>query len=328
MPAPSLPELPPDLHWLITMEPTLPNLDDYIERRASTGRRSREGGQAFRVSHIFTVTDTLSWYQNHYRLDPAHDGRGILAGVGGHELHIPDVEAELRVLRASHVTEEGIAEYRQYYADLSAAIDQLCRIIADQWYEAFRVYDNPRGYMGSLNELLYLEPSISRPDRSLIDDLCKPAGASPGSRSAWYLLLLTARHELGHAYLKTQDWLKHSLEERGDSALEEGDWDRLTARLHRIPIWENRQVLNSRQRTVLLAKLQYRGSSDLAELYHAIGEWVRNVQRAALNVQECARPGCHRPVRGRYGGGAKKAGTKSKFCDLHTTSRRYVASSE
>jgi hypothetical protein len=274
----------------------VPALDAYIERRPPAGCYHKASTRRFYISNIFSVTDASSWHQHHYRLDPGGGVPGLLAGVGGDDLLIPDPDEVAQALRASHVGEEAIAQARRDCIERALAIDDLCEIVVDQWYQAFRVYEDPRRNTGSLNQLLYLDPSITLPDRHLIYELFASPGA-PGSRRAWHLLLLTARHELGHFYLLVKRWWDGLQPEnlRRISSVDElprgpaeHDIERLSSRAGSHNLITTRSVKDEDgiARTDQPNRITQTGS-DIADLYWDMLGWYHTVYRRAVRPKLC-----------------------------------------
>lgn len=334
MPDHSLSPLPPDLAWLIDMEPTLGNVRAYLRGQPPAWAPQTAHRKSLVLSNIFTSPRGAPGEQLLYDLDDVHaalDGNN-LADAAGSDLYIWSAAEVARGL-SGHLSESAWPEVQANYAEEAAKLLWLCEVLGAQWRRALHRYaqdaahtpaDDPR-LLGDeerpRDEMLFLSPHIQLPDAALITLLSEARSAFDGADRLPLLLLLTARHELGYLYSKTNAWSSSSVPT--GSCLTDWDWGLLAARDRAIESWRPRSVLTTMGQNVTDVSLHRAAKGDIAHLYNLLTQWVRTVQRTAQRVKVCNKPGCANPVRGRRGGGAKRGGAPSKYCEKHTTSRTY-----
>ncbi len=357
---PSLEAYDNDTYRLIHLTPDEKNLNEYLyppkvgQARPSSGARAR----SFSVSNIFSSPPNAPKDQRQYDLAPGRLMPNNLADVAGDGLLLttfhpaPSVvpHGVNVVLTPMHeLGHEGFGQGRDWfalstvdpqtrqpqYSDVlitkalesiathNKAVAWLCETLWGQWETALFYYHNAstvdQAWQLDPRTPLYLDPALQvqpLPDRPLLTELYQHG-------QTHQLLLVTARHELSYLYHKVERWRKLPLLQRPASCLSPWDVGLLTARSRGVPRWINREVLGEVHGDhAFVTELEYQHTSDLAERYHRIGQWARELQLVVLEVGKCPEPGCTKPIRMTLRGGTTRGGRNSLYCDEHTRSRK------
>ncbi len=308
MTIPSLPNLYPDLHWLIHMKPTRPNLDDYLAGRPPCWAAGEAHQSPFAVSNIFASDPREATGREH--LYPVRNH--CLAGAEAHNLIIiertHDVavkELHARIRSGELVSDFGPInvtewdgrvhreeeDHRRHNADVT----QVCEDLRGQWINALTAYEK----MGvepsdsarmSINLKLYTPlPQEPLPTKELIEQFYQ-------DRNAEALILITARHELTCLYCKVKVWHELACKSGGlnreDQGLSQADLDRLNARAHCRRGADTGRTRDGNQSFRLDAPVEYNEfPSPLAAQYWNFYQWYRDAY-ATLTDARCRFPGC------------------------------------
>jgi len=359
MPKRSIPNLAsydPDAYWLVHLEPDYAPLNEYLypSEAASQGTPIGAHTHPFSVSNVFS--SPVNAPEEQHRFDLAPGGNFVLnnlADVSGHgllpvELNedpiVPDgVDVVLTPVRQLGMSGFGrsnewftlsavdpqtrrpdhspvfIQQRQETIAAHNKAVKWLCDVLDGHWEMALFYYHNAsvvaQAWQPDPATPLYLDPALQvqpLPDLPLLTALQEKSQTQ-------HLLLLTARHELSYLYHKVEHWRKLPLLQRPAYCLNSWDVGLLNARSRSVSQWVNREVQGDH---AFVTELDYQHGSDLAERYHRIGQWARDVQMIVLELEPCGKPGCTKPIRMTLRGGATRGGRNSIYCDEHTTSRK------
>jgi hypothetical protein len=327
------------------------------QARPSKGARTR----AFSVSNIFSSPPNAPKDQRQYDLAPGDRMPNNLADVAGAGL-LPMAFREATpvpdhvnvVLTPAHGLGPAVLgpgyepfvlstvdpqTHRPQYSDAlitkalesiathNKAVTWLCDTLVAQWEAALFYYHHASAVEQSWHfdprTPLYLDPTLwGQPLLDRVPDLLFLTELYQHGQTH-HLLLVTARHELSYLYHKVERWRKLPLLQRPASCLSPWDVGLLTARSRSVPRWINREVLGEVHGDhAFVTELDYLHASDLAERYHRIGLWARELQLVVLEVGICPEPGCAKPIRMTLRGGTTRGGRNSLYCDEHTRSRK------
>jgi hypothetical protein len=160
------------------------------------------------VMELIHLSPLLADVKAYAMLRP-HRVSDVFTGLGvSHALYITSSQEIDRGLDPGVYPEEARHAIKRAYEDQNRPIRRLCSVLGGQWHHAFNAYDHlidPHGY---LDNPLHLEPFVTLPDRQLIAELSDPPDGDGDPRRAWFLLVLTARHEIGHFYLFVREWVQ------------------------------------------------------------------------------------------------------------------------
>lgn len=354
---PNLASYDPDGYWLVHLDPDYEHLHTYLYPSEARTDAAPAGAHTapFSVSNIFSSPLNAPESQRLFDLAPVgtyvpnnladFSGPELLHVVRGEDPIVPEGQ-DIVLTPLSNFGLTGFGGGKEWF-DLApvdpqtrrpvynpallqqlqeridnhnGVVDWLCDVVSGHWKMALFRYHNARpagqDWQPDPGHPLFLEPApCPLPDQALISELAD-------TRQTHHLLLLTARHELGYIYHKVEQWRKLPLHRRPPCCLSEWDLGLLTARSRSVPQWSNRRVKGSGGGHAFVTKLDYKHTSDLAERYHRIGHWARDMQMAVLEVGLCKQPGCTNPIRMTLRGGSTKGGAPSLYCEEHTTSRK------
>jgi len=334
MSTPSLPDVPPDIAWLITMAPTRDALDAYLDppyillMDAPTGAHR----QPFTVSHLWAARPTAPAHVQAHALTVDNErvwGWGA-ADVSAHDL--------APLPRPGPPSDKDIEDGRWWF---DGSDDEIVRkvhsaqfwawnkhmervdVICSTLYWALRtMLDHAQGIVRPETEdpsLLDLEPHVAPlPSYGLIDTLRR-------DRATAHLMLLVARHELGYIVLKVQAWLHHT--QRGDNDngapfLTDSDWSLLSARARGHTYIRTGVVIDQAGRSHDDAPIStFEPASNVSRLYRECAQWATTVYTKALAVHPCKLPGCDRiPPQ------SKGTGRPQEYCcDAHRAEGQRVS---
>lgn len=355
-PIPSLEAYDDDTYRLIHLTPDEKNLNEYLyppkvgQARPSSGART----PSFSVSNIFSSAPNAPKDQRQYDLAPGGLMPNNLADVAGDGLLLTTfhpapsavphgvnvVLTPMRELghggfgqgrdwfalstvdpqtRRPQYSDALITKALESIAAHNKAVTWLCETLWGQWETALFYYHNAsavnQAWQLDPRTPLYLDPALQGQPLPTLPFLIQLYQHG----QTHHLLLVTARHELSYLYHKVEHWRKLPLLQRPAYCLNSWDVGLLNARSRSISQWVNREVQGDH---AFVTELDYQHGSDLAERYHRIGQWARDVQMIVLELEPCGKPGCTKPIRMTLRGGATRGGTNSIYCDEHTTSRK------
>jgi len=322
MSTPSLPDVPPDIAWLITMEPTRDALDVYLDPPYTlpVAAPPRAHRRPFTVSHLWAARPTAPAYVQAHALTIDNErvwGWGA-ADVSGDDL-VPRA-------RPGDPSDKDIEDGRWWF---DGSDDEIVRKVhnAQFWawnkhmervdgicttlYWALRtILDHTEGIIRPETEdpsLLDLEPHVSPlPSYETLDVLRR-------DRATTHLMLLVARHELGYIVLKVQAWLRHRQgggDVPGVPFLTDSDWSLLSARARGHTYIRTGVAIDQAGRSHDDAPIStFEPASDVSRLYRECAQWATTVYTKALAVHPCKLPGCARiPPQ------SKRTGRPQEYC--------------
>ncbi len=346
MTTPSLADLPPDLHWLIHMEPTRDDMDSYFDGQPPSRMLSGAHTTPFTVTNIFADQAELTARQPRYGLLASPSATTLLElSEPGHRFLMTTLPTDDEIANGvsvscpvrnpdgtvEYLTEKSfpnvlakfVKEYQRAYQEHRDDIWGACKELHAIWSGAYTKYGFTPNQKGKFrrshgiphyligkpcNNPLYLTPYISPlPTVELLDELC--LGYCLGD-----LVFLTARHELGHIYLRVQAWHERALH-RGyadphDAFLNADDWGLLSARACGHRYRTTTTITDDELRTRHDAPVEvFESVSDMARLYWEMGQWSEKVYLTVVTAPLCERQGCTR-FRRPYNG----YGRPDKYC--------------
>lgn len=212
---------------------------------------------------------------------------------------------------------------QQAFATHRTQVEHLCVGIAGLWKVAFDYFSAPAPHPcprlspsfrcddPSQHDAwaLHLEPHVSLPDQSLIEQLTRDC-------QTLHLLLLTARHELGYIYSKAQEWRLRA-HDRGypagdDLFLHTYDWMLLAARArgHRYitAVPGPTEIDGQREQRGDVPVERFLPVSNLTLLYWQMEQWCKQVYATTVKIAKCER--CHAPLPA-----SKGPGRPPKYCE-------------
>lgn len=324
MSTPSLPDLPPNMSWLIHMDPTRDALDAYLAGHPPAGTYLGPHTKAFTITNVFTADPGLSRAARYSLLSAPSSTDALEVSSPGHRTLMTEAYSDDDIIftidfthphkfldgTPTHLTEKDFPttvgasvervhrEYQAHKEDIWAACQQVHAL----WLAAlirYGVSARPPQKLWRIPEYLedapchnplVLDPHGALPTVTLLDELC--LGYCLGE-----LLLLTARHELGYIYLRAKAWYDRA-HERGfadpdDLFLDRETWELLSARAGGYRYWTTQAIADDALRTRRDAPVDaFEPVSDLARLYGEMGTWCKEVYAAVVSPRHCQRNGC------------------------------------
>jgi hypothetical protein len=126
---------------------------------------------------------------------------------------------------------------------------------------------------------LYLQPQCELPDQALVESLYRESDLRG-------LIVITARHEVGHLVSKIEQWLAAG--DRVDSQPLCGwDWRLITARARPELAWGQVRVLDEGYGAVATPEPRLVPRADLGMLYWWVGKYAQAEHQADLAVKRC-----------------------------------------
>lgn len=349
MPSVKIPSLPPDVEWLLNLTPTqagwcdsyidppnpLPSVTysdapDPVAAVAKIGARS----QHFVVANVFASDTDAHWMQRQYDLcsDLANKQDDQL------KTFIPGLR---RAYGSSVSVVDHLARYGYGTGDAEAKISHanevmsVCYKLASLWERAFEFYDSYDQY-GQDNRptqldvahRLCLVPRITPPpSRDLV------ATYKQSHDDARQLILLTARHELGHLHELVKKACTDTDHPRLASYTPPDGWglnEQCVGLLRARARGDRRRVLGVPsystdfddttpvRRTDTPLDI-FDSSSHLAGLYHCFEAWYDHVHRIITNRMPCGLTGCSAFI---------PPGRTTYCCNEHATEGRKANNTE
>jgi hypothetical protein len=242
MSTPRLPDVPPDIAWLITMPSTRDALDAYLDPPYTLPVDAPVGAhrQPFTLSHLWAARPTapVDVRAHTFTVDNERMFGGGAADVSAQDLAPlpppgPPSEKDIEDGRWWFDGSDDEIVRKVHHAQFWAwnkhmeRVDGICTTLS--W--ALRtMLDHYRGTAQpetDVPSLLDLEPHVSPlPSYDVLDALRH-------DRATAHLMLLVAPHELGYIALKVQAWLHHTQgggDVNGLPFLTDDDWGLLSAR--------------------------------------------------------------------------------------------------
>lgn len=337
----SLPDLSPDLHWLIHMPPIRKALEEYhYGQPRNWVPAGAHKDRAFTTSNIFASPWGASPEQSAYDLildsDTADQDGWCELEEEDREQDDQEVIEFMATVAGQDHPEKTTDEWRDWLRDISPeqrAFFQRqrvvpCQSLANYWRSTLERYQrqprplfspsadqgapwsehqaDPWGqeYIGQWPSFyaprLLFDPHVSLPRRKLIEHL-----ADEGLTH--YLMLLTARHELGSIYEEMRAWHTRASERDGldplDTCLKSWHAGLLSARARGRRAWTlgpGSDALHRRRDDNLVEKVE--PQCDLSRLYYELFTWCKATYDAAIAPPLCKREGCERTARPRADG--------------------------
>ncbi len=318
MPIPSLPSLHPDLQWLINMEPTVENLEDYYLGACPPWVPAGTHADFLTISNVFACSYGAPFEQALYDIfvDALYAGyRSPRREFYTDEERIKLTIALLdqRYPQKSHAERREMAEKSLIERkDTSIAVTIACSLIlVNYWKETLQQYNSPPKpldlslirnpeeewslYYDKMDPpvlvpMVLFQPHVSLPTLDVIEALASEAATES-------LMILTARHELGYLYRKVQQW--HNVASKLDrwehvpNGLSSKDLGLLAARARGYSSYTVGPAGGEyRQDRVDAPTRRLLPESDLAALYgHFIG-WYEEVYPLVTRARTCKLEGC------------------------------------
>ncbi len=330
MSTPSLPDLPPDIAWLITMAPTREALDAYLTGHPPAGTDLGAHITAFMITNVFTADPGLSRAARYSLLSSPSSTAPLRVSEPGRRTLMTEVYSDDEIAQGISIsypykqadgtfitrTEKdfpaqiaaAVKDLQDLYNDYRKDIWTACKEIHATWKDTLRRYGVmttttreirriPEYLVGApchnpLYNLynLYNEQHPSLPPINLLDDLC--LGYCLGE-----ILLLTARHELGCIYLRAKAWYDRAHEQGfadpDDLFLDRDTWELLSARAGGYRYWTISVIADDARRARRDTPINALDTvSDLARLYGEMATWCKDVYKAVVTLRRCQRNGC------------------------------------
>jgi hypothetical protein len=188
-------------------------------------------------------------------------------------------------------------DYLALHTQHNHDVGQLCDLIGQRWETAHALYNGDMQPQGDkYRESLYLIPTCQLPSQQLMQKLVK-------ERRTHHLLLLTARHELGHFCLLVEQWWDATQEARRTlgvlpDGVDKAERGRLVARARLQEHATTGPAQNGRMdlRTDLPQR-EFQPDSDLQELYKLALDWYeQEVFLLAAQIRVCGNEGCRKAL--------------------------------
>ncbi len=194
------------------------------------------------------------------------------------------------------LTGADVAGIAAAYEEQFGRVRQLCAMLGDWWNTAFNAYkgEHEPDYQSAP---LYLVPHVGLPDPRLIHELASPAGGVGHPKRAWYLLILTARHELGHLVRFAIEWREKLADVKRDRYATVGDMppavsapflDALHSRVRKHAYRKPVVARDSLGWPYAHGEEAVAWESDLDRLYGETLGWYDEVYRRVLTPKVCA----------------------------------------
>jgi len=341
MSIPSLPDLPPDLHWLIYMPPIRKALDEYRygfpQKWVPIGAHTRT---LFTISNIFASPYATPVEQQTYDLIFDHEAANqdysyLTPWEEELALEREVFEEQAQRLAVDHpekTLDEWVDVSREMMLERRAFALRLrvtpCHALANYWgctLERYQKQPHP----------LFL-PSADRDLRLVAQEAAPWAQEYTGKWPTFYapctlfdphvslprrkmveelrheeatadLMLLTARHELGSIYEEVRAWYTRASARDGldplDMCLKPWHAGLLSARARGRRSWTLGPVSDAlhRRRDDNLVE-KVEPQCDLSRLYYELFTWCKATYDAVLAPPLCNRDGCERTARPRADG--------------------------
>lgn len=307
MSIPSLPDVPPDIAWLITMPPTREALDAYLDPPYTLPVEAPAGAhrQLFTVSHLWAARPTAPAHVQAHAFTIDNEE---MFGWGAADVSTQDLAL---LSPPGPPSDKDIEDAREWF---DGSDDEIARKVRRTQFSAWKAH--MRRVSGicttlywSLKDMLDHYNGIPQPGRMAPSTLAVEPHVSPlpsyelidvlyGEQAIAHLMLLVARHELGYIVLKVQAWLHRT--QRGDNVngvpfLTDSDWGLLPARARGHTYIRTGVVIDQAGRSHDDAPIStFEPASDASRLYWECAQWATTVYTKALAVHPCKLPGCAR----------------------------------